>query len=183
MSLNKASEVLEEIGRLQQRLDELKASLKQELVRDAPPKGEMELFVCLAHGELFGLPVAYVDEVLPMCKLAVLPEAPPWIAGLLNFRGSSVPVIDLTGRMERQSRSAELEDFLVVCSYNDQQIGLVIQGVSRIHIVDAALLQPVAREVRQAPYVHGVFQLDGRAIFLLSLSCLLATSDIPEEAW
>ncbi|MCP4679105.1 MAG: purine-binding chemotaxis protein CheW [Deltaproteobacteria bacterium] len=177
------AEVIEEIGKLEQRLNELRATMAQRLVRESVPKEEFSLFVCRIRNERVGLPIESVEEVLPMCKLASLPEAPPWLAGLLNLRGSMIPVIDALARIERRERSPELRDFLVICSSEERRFGLIVQEVFQIENVDGSLIQPVDRELPQAPYVLGLFQIDGKAVFQLSLSCLLNTSSIPEDAW
>ena len=175
--------VLEEIGKLEQRLGELRASLTRQLVKESIPRGEFGLFVCRVHKERIGLPVEAVEEVLPMCKLASLPEAPPWLAGLLNLRGSMVPVIDVLARIDRCRRSPELSDFVVVCSSEDHKFGLVVQEVFQIEKVEGHTVQPVERELPHAPYVLGLFKVNNKPVFLLSLSCLLGTSNLPEEAW
>jgi chemotaxis-related protein WspB len=45
--------------------------------------------------ELYALPASCVVEVIPAVPLLHLPQAPPYVAGLLSFRGTVVPVLDL----------------------------------------------------------------------------------------
>ncbi len=177
------SEILEEIGTLQRRLNELKASMTQKLVQETIPKEYMQLFVCRVRNERIGLPINSVEEVLPVCKLSTFPEAPPWLTGLLNLRGSMIPVLDVLARIGHKRRDPELSDFIVICSHKGRRFGLIVQEVFNIREVHGSELQPVAHELPQAPYVLGLFKLERSVVFLLSLSCLLATSDLPEDLW
>lgn len=45
--------------------------------------------------DLYAIPVSDVIEVIPLVQIKPLRLAPPWVAGLFNYRGSSVPVLDL----------------------------------------------------------------------------------------
>jgi chemotaxis signal transduction protein len=49
--------------------------------------------------ERYALPARDVVEVLPRVSLSRMPHAPPWNAGLLAYRGTAVPVIDLNRRL------------------------------------------------------------------------------------
>jgi chemotaxis-related protein WspB len=56
----------------------------------------MLLIMCQAGTNRFAFESRHVLEVLPRVNLHRLPDSPPWLAGLMIFRGSPVPVIDLT---------------------------------------------------------------------------------------
>lgn len=58
--------------------------------------GASTLYLVLAlGGDRYALEAASVVEVLPVVRLKHLPGAPSGVAGLMNFRGAAVPVIDL----------------------------------------------------------------------------------------
>jgi chemotaxis-related protein WspB len=56
----------------------------------------MLLIMCHAGANRFAFESRHVIEVLPRVNLHRLPDSPPWLAGLMIFRGSPIPVIDLT---------------------------------------------------------------------------------------
>ena len=173
--------ILDQIGQLQRSLAELKASLADRWVRETVPAGTFDVFVCRAREERYGLPVEPVEEVLAMCKLADYPQGPSWFSGMLNRRGEILPVVDVSARIERRRRSVDVRDFIVIVRVGAKRFGLVFQEVFSVHTVDSARVQPPMRDVPEALYVIGIAKTERRPIYLLSLSCLLGTSEIPEE--
>jgi purine-binding chemotaxis protein CheW len=174
-------DVLERIGELQRNLTELRASLTQKWTEEAVPDGEFDIFVCRAGEGMFGLPIEVVKEVLPICQLTDYPQGPPWLAGLINLRGELIPVVDVYARINRQSRPTELSDAIVIVQVSQRRFGLVFQEVFRIHNVDGKRLQPPLRDIPEALYVLGIVETEETPVFLLSLACLLGTSEIPED--
>ncbi|MGA2059092.1 MAG: chemotaxis protein CheW [Thermoguttaceae bacterium] len=60
----------------------------------------MLLIMCHAGANRFAFESRDVLEVLPRVNLHRLPDSPPWLAGLMIFRGAPIPVIDLTQLMQ-----------------------------------------------------------------------------------
>ncbi len=173
--------ILEQIGEMQRNLAELKASLAEKWVRETVPTGTFEMFVCRADAERYGLPVESVEEVLAMCKLGDYPEGPPWFSGVLNLRGEILPVVDVIGRIENRRRAVRAGDFIVVVNVDGKRFGLVFQEVFHVHTVNGATVQPPMRDIPEALYVLGIVNTKEAPVYLLSLSALLGTADIPEE--
>lgn len=173
--------IMDQIGHLQRSLNELKASLADSWARESVPSGPFEVFICRARDERFGLPIEAVEEVLPMCALTEYPQGPPWLSGVLNLRGEMIPVVDVAARIARTRRPIRLDDFIVVLEIAKKRFGLVFQEVFRIHSVDGAEVQAPVRDVPEALYVIGMVEVDKHPLFLLSIACLLGTSDIPED--
>src|SRR6516165_6066785 len=62
----------------------------------------------------YALPVQSVIEVLRMATLRPLPEAPPFIAGLLNLRGQGIVVLDLLKRLGLPAKEPDLNSQIVI---------------------------------------------------------------------
>ena len=181
MTTLETTAILEQIGRMQRKLAELKASLSERWEQETVPKGEFEIFVCQAREERYGLMIDRIEEVLPMCKPADYPQGPPWFAGLLNLRGEMIPVVDVSGRIDHCRRPISSSDFIVVVRVAGKRYGLVFQKVFQVETISDAAVQPPMQDVPEALYVLGIVQTDHSAVFLLSLSSLLGTSELPEE--
>ena len=71
----------------------------EELARHSPAENEQALepfvHVRLGRSEEYGLPYRFVDEVVAVTTIALVPCAPPSIAGVINRRGQMLPVVDL----------------------------------------------------------------------------------------
>jgi chemotaxis-related protein WspB len=85
----------------------------------------------------YAVDVARLQEIVPLVALKAIPTAPPYIAGLLNFRGEPVPVVDVTRfAFQRESRRVFGTRILVV-KYRGKRdtttrlLGLIVEKVER----------------------------------------------------
>ena len=88
-----------------------------------------DLVVVRAGGHAYGIPVAAVVEVTRMVALTPLPDAPPWMAGVVDLRGVPVPVVDLASRLGRAVRAPVLDRRIVVAGDPSGPVGLVVDEV------------------------------------------------------
>lgn len=107
----------------------------------APAAGEQ--FVLFRIGaDDFALPVAAVEEVAPLPdRMARLPKAPAFVAGVINLRGEVIPVIDQAARFgAAASRSARRR--IIVTQIDDLRAGFVVDEVSEVMRLGQADLRP-----------------------------------------
>ncbi|MBN2382449.1 chemotaxis protein CheW [bacterium] len=173
--------IMDEIRALQQRLNELKASVSRSFHLESLPTGEKNVLFVQIGLEQYGIFVESCEAVLLMCALTPIPETSPWIKGLLNFRGELLPVLDVASRIQRQARTLSLSDLIVIIGYQDKKYGLIVQGITTIKTIAMELVHEVAADIPQAPYVLGVYEQAPKSVFLLSIAALLSTSDFPED--
>src|SRR5437870_13646015 len=83
--------------------------------RDTPVEREpLEILVFEVGGQRYGLPAAEVREILRAVAIVPLPRAPAIIEGIINIRGTVVPVLDLRTRFRLPAKPVEPADHLVV---------------------------------------------------------------------
>src|SRR5205809_736795 len=93
----------------------------------------------------YALPVASVVEVLRMVAVTPLPEAPAWIAGVLNLRGQGVVVMDLRQRLGLPARGPNLDAHIVVIEANGEPLGLIADEVLEVLALPSDALKPADR--------------------------------------
>lgn len=87
------------------------------------------LVVLRLDGREYALPVADVEEVLPMVAMVPVPGAPPWLAGVINLRGRTVPVVDLRTRLGLPPTEPGLRTPILVASAGGRPVGLIADEV------------------------------------------------------
>jgi chemotaxis-related protein WspB len=88
------------------------------------------LFVLFQLGsDRYALEAALVVEVLPLVALKELPQAPVGVAGLVNYRGAAVPVIDLTALALGPPAVARVSTRLLIVRYAPAQGGEHLLGL------------------------------------------------------
>ncbi|MFZ0266126.1 chemotaxis protein CheW [Caulobacter sp.] len=103
-----------------------------------------ERFLVIHLGEeRYGLPIAAVDEVVALPEtLTRLPRAPAYVKGVMNLRGSVIPVIDQRQRFSVAGGQAEGVPRVVVVTLGRLQAGFAVDAVSRILEIEAEDLMP-----------------------------------------
>src|SRR5690242_10884428 len=77
----------------------------------------------------YGLPVAAVVEVTPLLRLKKMPGAPGYVAGLCNYRGQAIPVLDISALARGVPGRQVLSTRMVVVDYPLEQGGTRLLGL------------------------------------------------------
>ena len=139
--------------------------------------GENRDFVTMTiHGQLFGIPVLTVQDVLGPQKITRIPLASPEVAGALNLRGRIVTAIDVRKRLGLPPAEQDAKSMSVVVDYRGELYSLIIDSVGEVLSLPSdtfernpATLDPAWREVSA-----GVFRLKGQLLIVLDVARLLA---------
>ena len=141
----------------------------------------MLLLLFQAGGQLYGLDTGPVMEVAPYPECTPLARAPAYVSGLAQWRGHTVPVIDLSALIDGTPAAPLLSTRLIVVEYvqrdgQSQALGLVAEKAVEILQVDARECEPSKVGVPEAPYLNGTLEQGGRLIHRVSVKDLLPAS-------
>src|ERR1700722_7256097 len=127
-------------------------------------------------GQLCGIPVLAVRDILGEQTITRIPLAPPEIAGSLNLRGRIVTAIDLRRRLRLPPPAPDQARMSVVAEQGGELYALLVDQVSEVLNLDASLFErnPPTLEKAWADFSTGIFRLDGRLLVVLDVSRLLA---------
>jgi purine-binding chemotaxis protein CheW len=125
----------------------------------------------------FGLPMADVQEVVRVAAFARLPKAPQVIEGVLNFRGSAVPVLNIRARFGLPPRAVRTSDHLVVARAGNRVAAIRVDRVSDLITAAAKDIEDVTTITPHSDYVSGVLKLPGDIILIHDLSTFLSAAE------
>lgn len=107
-------------------------SLKESLRNEA----EIQMVSFFTAGQLFLLPVLSIQEVLRHQELIKVPQAPEFVAGVINLRGHVMPVVHLSALLTSATEHPYSDrNFIVVCGTDQLKIGLIIDRINSMHVV------------------------------------------------
>ena len=90
----------------------------------------------------FCVNLSQTSRVLPLVALQAIPDAPDYIAGLLNLHGTSVPVVDLIYRLNLpHKRPYKLSACIVLCQVDGKTVGLIADNVDQVGTVEPDMIQ------------------------------------------
>jgi len=135
-------------------------------------------------GQLFGIPVLQVQDVLGPQRITRIPLAPAEVAGSLNLRGRIVTAIDLRIRLKLPPLPDGQNGMSVVVDYGGELYSVMVDAVGEVLSLDAeaaernpATLDPVWREVS-----GGIYRLDKTLLIVLDVARVLDFSVRAEAA-
>ena len=134
--------------------------------------------------DLFAIDIMRIKEIIRPQKLSLLPKAPPFVEGVINLRGTVIPVIDLRKRFDMPEREDSLPIRLLIVAVTGQLLGLVVDDVTEVVTVPVKDIKPPPQMVGGigAEYLIGVCLARESLIMLLNIDQLLSTREADELA-
>ena len=124
----------------------------------------------------FCIDIMSVREIRGWTPATALPHAPAYVRGVINLRGSVLPIVDLAERLGFPQTDASARQVIIVVQVGAQIIGLLVDAVSDILTQSTENIQPtpeVATDLAKS-FVRGVLAVDGRMIGLIELDSLMS---------
>jgi chemotaxis-related protein WspB len=131
---------------------------------------------------VYAIPARSVVEVVPHVALRPLPGAPPWVCGLLAYRGRVVPVVDLGRKLfGTPCESSRLSSRIVVVeAEGGRRFGVLTERVSDVRSI--SLEDSAPGELDGARHVAATVLERGRMIQLLDVGAILPSDAAPDRA-
>lgn len=126
-------------------------------------------------GQLLGVPVNTVQEVLNPQTIAPLPKARSEISGLLNLRGQIVTAVNLRKRLGLPDVEGGKESMNVVVRNRDESFSLLVDEVGEVINVSGDSLEAVPHtlDAHWKAVTMGVFRLEDRLFIILNTEAIL----------
>ncbi len=140
---------------------------------------ERQLVVFQLGGELYGVEISRVHEIIRLQTVTRVPRAPAFVEGVINLRGKVIPVVDLRRRFGLPSAEHTRASRIVVVEIGDQVVGIIVDGVSEVLRVGESTVEPPSPVVAgiDSEYIHGIAKLPDRLVILLDLDRVLARDE------
>jgi purine-binding chemotaxis protein CheW len=137
-----------------------------------------EYVTVLIGDQLFGLPIARVQDVFVPDRMTRVPLSSPEIAGVLNLRGRIVTAIDMRCRLGLPKRADGRPPMAVGIEFKGESYGLLIDTVGEVlKLADNTReANPVNLDARLARVSAGVQRLDGQLLVILDVDRVLDTA-------
>ncbi len=137
-------------------------------------RGE-ELLVFVLHREKYAIPIHDITLIIDERDITPIPNAPPFLKGILTLRGKIVNVLDVATRLGIRRPSDPEGRKIVILDMGADHFGLLVDGIEQLVEVDLQSLEPPPEGFRPViqEYVEGVFHHGGRAVAFLNLPLFL----------
>lgn len=135
-------------------------------------------------GETYGVSILVIKEILEYNEPTTVPMMPDFIRGVINLRGSVVPVVDLSLRLGKETTAVEKRTCVVIIEIQHEdermEIGIVVDAVNEV-------LDIAPENIESAPnfgakirtdFIHGMGKIDEKFVVLLNIDHVLSIEEL-----
>ncbi len=162
------------------------------IVEDLTHLSSVNQYLTFCIGEEdYGIKILSVQEIRGWETVARVPNTPTYIKGVLNLRGTAVPVIDMRLRMELVDPKYDNTTVLIVIraeiNCNERIAGIVVDSVSDV-------MNARSDEIKKTPdfgdrvnteFINGLVDVGGKMVMLFDVDNFMKHDDIydaPDES-
>lgn len=131
----------------------------------------MQVVVFKISDELFAVETSKVQSITDMAEVTKVPKAPEHIRGLINLRGSIIPLLDIN-LLLNIPKSSKVQSNIIILNVDDEQVGISVDEVEEVLEIDEKLIQRLENEKYQS-YVKGIVNFDDKLVTLVDISKIL----------
>ena len=143
----------------------------------------LEIIAFRLNNREFCVRTIAIREIRGWAPSTPIPHSPPEVVGVMNLRGSVIPIIDLARKLGIPSTEANERSAIVVADVHNMAIGLLVDGVSDILTVTTSQIQPVPRiSSFNQDFCEGIVTQPSGMICFLNLNAMFHPAEIENLA-
>lgn len=143
-----------------------------------------ELITFEVAGQVFALDIMAIREIRAWTPVTKLPRVPAHVAGVVNLRGTVLPVVDLAARLGWGATEANSRHAIIVTQLEGQVSGWIVESVSDIVTLPGDALQPapMTGDHSVVQFLDGLAAIEDKMVQVLNLAALSAGEELAEAA-
>lgn len=135
-------------------------------------------------GEVYGVSILVIREILEYQEPTAVPMMPEFIRGVINLRGSVVPVVDLSLRLGKQVSEVGKRTCVVIIEITHEedkmQIGVVVDAVNEVLDIAPESIEaaPSFGAKIRTDFISGMGKIDDKFVVLLNIDHVLSVEEL-----
>jgi len=157
-----------------------------EVATDEIEEEELELgqnLVFTVKSQEFGIQAVRVQEISTVLPTTKVPNAPPYIEGIMNLRGRLASVINFRKRLGFEPKEHDEDTRVIVVELDTFPIGIIVDAVEEVIKIPDEKVQKLPETTTTSAsrdYMTGVGMLDNRLVILLDVDKVLTSAELIE---
>jgi purine-binding chemotaxis protein CheW len=140
---------------------------------------EIRRLVVFRLGEQrYALPIDVVQEIQQIVEPAAIPDSSPSLVGMIDLRGTVVPLVDLRTLLGMERREYELRTPMIICAATDGLVAFAIDDVEDVADIAEDCLQEPSGVYELAERMIGVCRLEEGLVYVLDVERLIPEAGV-----
>ena len=146
----------------------------------------LQLLTFLLDNEVFAMDISQVQEVLEYTRVTPVPRTPDFMLGVINLRGSVVPIIDMRQQFEMQVAEITVDTCIIIAEIGidgeSTALGLLADAVKEVIILDIKNISPAPRIGSRIDtnYIMGMGNYEDNFIIILDLPKVFSKDELAQ---
>ena len=139
---------------------------------------EIQLVVFKLATEEYAIEIIKVSEIRKMTNITRVPRTPDYYLGVMNLRGSVLPVLDLKKRLNLPSATTTEDSRIIILKVDDIPFGVTVDAVSEVSTIDKENIEPpssIDTNVERK-FITGVGKHNNRLLIMLNAKEIISQS-------
>lgn len=143
-----------------------------------------EILSFMLDGEEFGVDILSVKEIRVWTQVTDIPDTPDYLKGVINLRGTIIPIVDLSERFHRPAKEYnETTVVIVLHTFKEQTeiaVGIVVDAVSDVYKLEEKHIRPppnFGTEI-DSRFISGMATISDKIVILLNSHKLLNAEEL-----
>ena len=130
--------------------------------------------------QLFGVPISDVVQIIGIQEITPIPDSPTYSKGVINLRGSIIPVIDVRLRFGKSEENYNERTCIIVTKIEENYIGFIVDAVDEVTTISDEDISspPKISKDRTNAYLTGIGKVESKVVLLLDTSKILNQNEI-----
>lgn len=143
-------------------------------------KEEHQHVTFLIGNETYGVGVEKVKEIIGMTDITHVPNTAYFMEGVINLRGSVVPVVDMRKKFNMQVREYDSFTVIIIVEVKDRLIGMIVDSVSDVVNIPVSTIQATPHFTAEikTDFIKGIGQINDTLIIILDIDLILSEEEI-----
>lgn len=129
--------------------------------------------------ETYGIEISYVKEIVGIQPITIMPEMPEYIKGVINLRGSIIPVMD--ARLKFKKKEIEYTDrtCIIVVHIHEFALGIIVDVVTEvINIEEEAIKPPPELVSKGEKYIKYIGKFQETVVLIIDCERIVSENDL-----
>ncbi|MDB6353439.1 chemotaxis protein CheW [Trichococcus sp. K1Tr] len=136
------------------------------------------VFIC--SQQQFAIPIEIIEKILPLGKLTLIPEASPYVSGVIQYAETTMPIIDLSKRLFDNDMEITENSKIIVVSDNELRFGIAVDSVVSVSEFDEELPTVNGNVENKVQYIEHLFKTDTDIIIHIDINALFHSDGMEE---
>jgi purine-binding chemotaxis protein CheW len=141
---------------------------------------EKQLVVFNIGQEVYAVEIAMVKEIIQMQAITRVPGTPPSVEGVINLRGTVIPIVDLRKRFKLDRIERDKDTRVVIVGCRGQEVGVVVDSVAQVLRVPVESIEASTNLFNEDKlnHIQAIVKLEKQLVILLDMDQVLTREEV-----